>query len=240
MCRRPPSLQAKAALAPIGLDPARVGGIPARAMASTRFGVSTTTSLSSSRTRDSGSAGAGAGFRMVCIPASKPRRIARIAVSSGDLQADQQDVLSAEQRVGQPVDIVGRSRDWPPAPRRSCSRRRRPRRSGRRPRACPATTRACADVDPLAAIALQRLAAQRVVADGRDEDDLGARAAPRPPGWPPCRRASSGRSGRARSARRGQSRQPDRHVRVARPEDDDSGHGGLISSSGRPRPCPGT
>ena len=32
-----------------------------------------------------------------------------------------------------------------------------------------------ADVDPLAAIELQRLPAQVIVADGRDEDDLGAR-----------------------------------------------------------------
>ena len=86
-----------------------------------------------------------------------------------------------------------------------------------------------ADVDPLAAVELERLPAQVVVADGRDEDDLGARAPGRDRLVGPLA-AGRRQEGMAqdRLPRRRQPRQPHRHVRVARSEDDDAGHGEVL------------
>ncbi len=206
--------------------------IPASARASTRFGVIAMTPEKSALTSASESAGAGAGFRIVNIPASQPRFRARLAVSSGTSRLASSTSSVAEQRGREPVDVL---RSQPMiGPRRNADQvlamivHEDQGHARRDPFDDPDMT----DVDPLAPIELQRLAAQFIIADGRDEDDLGARTAGRDRLVSPL--AAGRRRERAaqdRLPRRRQPRHPHGHVRVARSDDDDTGHGILPAFS---------
>ena len=56
-------------------------------------------------------------------------------------------------------------------------------------------------VDPLGHELRQRVAAQRIVPDGRDKPRLGAHSPPRPPRWRPCPRRTARAAGPGRSRR---------------------------------------
>ena len=93
------------------------------------------------------------------------------------------------------------------------------------PEDTPSQIRAWLTSIPCAAIEVEGLLAQVVVADGRDEDDLAAGPARRHRLVGPLA-AGSGRKAAAqnRLPRRGQPRQSHRHIGVAGSNDDDSWH----------------
>ena len=134
-----------------------------------------------------------------------PARIARIAVRMGISRPASKHIAGAEDRVGKPVDVVGREvAGWPRRRRRSCSRRPRPRRSGRRPKRRPAIDTDVTDVDALPRVELESTPAAASSSPTAVTKTTSAPARRRrPPGWPPCRPGWSRTLAQQGLARRG-------------------------------------